>query len=353
MKFSDYFMEFLKDKGFNSPYHLSKESEDQNGKVIISRDYLSRLMNNPIVNPRKKTRKNLAEVFAKRNNSSVEQELEDINNFFEKFNKTTFKMKLDIDLDINCPEDREEIKKIIEKLEKVLKRELIMKDAELGCIILTIESEPEVYDKVRALFNEGTLNHLLGVNVLNVQAEEEQVIDEKLTLESQDLFQSSLHWVQAQIEAKWNIQNFKMAWEGLNIPVLFDNIFFPQEVRLALNTSRRDSGDTMIVTDKEKWRFSKIELQNLNIVLISWLKENNDDFDVCIQLYTSKNQECLPEGVKLRLYSGNECLQIIDSNKSDILIQTNTWNFECDESAKISISYQDFQFEQNVCDLVL
>jgi hypothetical protein len=368
-----FFEEFIKQKGFTSRYQLSQSSiealrDDTDGP--IDQDYLSKLVNNPILKPHPKTRQRLAKVFAAKNNTSYEKELEDVDQFFrdaqQKFGKPNNKIHYSIKLEFS---DKSIIAYSVKQINHSLKKEILDKkadhpiiidivktmnnftqeqtkvvDVKEGCIALYLESSPEDFEHLLNLHQQGKLSDLLGVDVLNLQLDEERNIQSNSD-------NSGFKWVQSQIQSSQNIrEQIKKIWQELKIPILPDNIAFPPGLELV---GVRGEEVTRKGKTIEKWDFSKIEIQELDAILIIWFKPDVEEFDLSVQLYTSENQEVLTENIQLKLYSDNECLETLQSKKSDLRLWSDIYTFEWDESVKIQISYENFQLIQNVHDLVL
>jgi hypothetical protein len=370
--FSASFKKLIKQKGFQSSYQLSMEASKYDADSPITQDYLSKLVNNPILEPQLKTRQRLAKVFAAKNNTLYERELEDVNLFFrdaqQKFgnqNKTPFILKFELSNKSSYSVQQtnhslnEEIfdKKsnhpliidLLKTMNNFTQEQIKVENVKEGCIALYLESSPEAFEHLLNLHQQGKLSNLLGVDVLNLQLDEEYSIPSNLEYEDSDSF--GFKWVQSQIQSSQNIrEQIKKIWQELKIPILPDNIAFPPGLEL-VGVRREEltrKGKTI-----EKWDFSKIEIQELDAVLIVWFKPDVEEFDLSVQLYTSENQEVLAEYIELKLYSDNECLETLRSKKSDLRLWSDIYTFEWDESVKIQISYENFQLIQNVDDLVL
>jgi hypothetical protein len=373
--FSASFKKLIKQKGFQSSYQLSIEASKYDADSPITQVYLSKLVNNPILEPQLKTRQRLAKVFAAKNNTLYERELEDVNLFFrdaqQKFGKPNNKINYSIKLEFS---DKSIVSYSVQQINHSLKKEILDKkadhsfikgivktmnnltqepiefvDVKEGCIALYLESSPEAFENLLNLHQQGKLSDLLGVDVLNLQLDEERNIQSNLEYEDSD--RSGFKWVQSQIQSSQNIrEQIKKIWQELKIPILPDNIAFPPGLEL-VGVRREEvtrKGKTI-----EKWDFSKIEIQELDAILIIWFKPDVEEFDLSVQLYTSENQEVLTENIQLKLYSDNECLETLQSKKSDLRLCSDTYTFEWDESVKIQISYENFQLIQNLHDLVL
>jgi hypothetical protein len=362
--FADFFNQFLQSKGISSRYELSQLSlKSQLLEDELTQTYLSKLVNNSITKPGLPKRKAIAkaiaintlatklctEVIKDKNLDKIRAQvikdknfdiffaeaLKDVNTFFDEAAKKFCKFSLKIDDEPISGNTLEEFARMI--LQK-FDQPIYFKSAEKGCIVIFAETTLEVFEKVQRLYEEGKLSDLLGVNILNVQLEEQES-EEYLESENLELLsETDLKWLQYEVQSNWNLENLKKVWISLGIPVLFDNIYLPRNLELAFSNVRKENNNT------QEWKVSKIEIPYLSVVLITWLKSNNEDFDLIVQIYPYENQKYLLEDLELRLYSDNERLQVVKSGQSISGIQTDTYTFDWDESVIVHVLYQDFRF---------
>jgi len=375
--FADSLKQFLYRWGIYSSYQLSQLSlKSPFPKDELTQSYLSKLANEPILNPHKSTRKAIAKALAvnilarkllaeaikdknldkpcakafedknfdkfcakvfedKNFDKFCTEVLEDVNIFFAeaavKFR--IFCLKIDGE-PINGSTKEEFASMILQKFNQPI----YFKRAETGCIVIFAETTLEVFEKIKRLYEEGKLSDLLGVNVLNIQLEEQET-EEYLESDNLELLSElNLNWLQYEVQSNWNLESLKKVWISLGIPVLFDNIYLPRNLELAFSNVRKENNNT------QEWKVSKIEIPDLNIVLIAWLNSNDEDFDLIVQLYPYENQKYLLQDLELKLYSDSGLLQEVKSGQSVSGIQTDTYTFDWDESVIIHVLYQDFHF---------
>ncbi|MBC6417289.1 MAG: helix-turn-helix transcriptional regulator [Prochloron sp. SP5CPC1] len=73
--FAERFQEWCHDKGLVSDYQLAKLS-------YLNRDTISKIINNPVLNPCQSTLKKIATAFSKKTGNSVDEELEELEKFW-------------------------------------------------------------------------------------------------------------------------------------------------------------------------------------------------------------------------------------------------------------------------------
>lgn len=86
------------------------------------------------------------------------------------------------------------------------------------------------------------------------------------------------------------------------------------------------------------------KLDDISAVLLVWLKQNIDDWDLLVQLRTDKQEQNLLEGIELSLWSDEEKLETCQSPKNSGYIQLDIYSFDVGETPKIEIKYKDFHF---------
>ena len=77
-EFARAFRDFYNNKGFDCAYRLAQVSE-------LEAYHLSKMKNNPILNPTEGTIEKLAKAFAQENNTEVETEKKEIKKFFQEW----------------------------------------------------------------------------------------------------------------------------------------------------------------------------------------------------------------------------------------------------------------------------
>lgn len=288
--FAKAFKDFYNNKNFKSAYQLAQDSE-------LKPYHISKIMNNPILKPNEETIKKLAQSFATKNQTNIEDEKKDIEEFFQEWRRRKLAMtnylsgnpiqewKLNLEVTVNDLSYFKEnlLPEIMAKLETVGQGMIIVKYVKKGSIILGLESFDECYQRIRDCYQRGELSELLGFPVANLQ------IQVTLT-----------QWFEGIFETGW-----QMVTELLN----------PQQLQVTARSQRIERGK-LIDLQTDLLTHSVVLLINLN-------RENDDSSTVKIKLrvYPTGNEVYLPPSLKLLVLSDNQVFEEVTAISSDTFIQ--------------------------------
>ncbi|MBD2545261.1 DUF1822 family protein [Planktothricoides raciborskii] len=285
--FADAFREFYTKKNFTSAYELAQISNLENY-------YLTKMKNNPILNPTDETIEKLAQAFAQKNNTKLADEKKDIREFFQEWKEKksakspssseiqAYEAKL-IEVETNDLSyfQKNILPEIMAKLENVGQGMIIVKYVKKGSIILGLESSDESYQRIRDSYQRGELSELLGVTVADLQ------LKPSLT--------------------QWFDNIFPPGWQSVQ------QLLTPQQLRPAYFTESIQ-------------RAKRIDLQidlithTVNLV-ISLTRENADNVIVNLKVFPTSESPTLPPNLKLILLTEGEIFKEVTSRSADQYIQ--------------------------------
>ncbi|MFB8798322.1 MAG: DUF1822 family protein [Microcoleus sp.] len=289
-EFAKAFKDFYSRKKFNSAFELAKSSGLENS-------YLSKMKNNPILNPTEATIEKLAEAFVKKNQSNIENEKREIREFFQKWrekqlyreNPSSEIKSWDltfIEVDTNNLSDFQEnlLPEIMAKLENVGKGMIIVKYVKKGSIILGLESSDESYQYILNCYQRGELSELLGFTVSDLQP------------------QVSLNqWFDNAFTAGW-----QTATELLN----------PQQLQATARTQKLERGKLIDL---------RADLLSHSVVLLVNLTRDNDDsstVEITLRVYPTGDDVYLPPSLKLLVLSeDNEVFEEVTARSADVFMR--------------------------------
>jgi hypothetical protein len=309
--FKDKFRELYLAKGFQSCYELCLASQSLHGEKTLTESYLSHLVNKPILNPRQDTLEKLAQIFAKRtyvkryytsiNEEKMEgvfnDELKQLKEFFAQARKEIqpdapgspkigkeIIWKITLGTDIN--NWSEIASDIMGQLEKRGNGMISVKEFKQGSIILILESDPEVFERIQSLHQAGQLSELLNVPVLDLQVVPNE--------EGVNLTQ-------------WFAGIFTPGWQTV------EQLLTPQQLRPAYFSESIQRG-------------KRIDLQidlitHTVILLVSLTREDADRVIVNLKVFPTANSPNLPANLKLILLVEGEIFKEITSRSADQYIQ--------------------------------
>ncbi len=290
--FAKRFQELCHHKKLTSDYQLAKLGH-------LNRDTISKIKNNPVLNPRQTTLEKIATAFHKKTGNSVDKELEELKKFWaemrkiyggkEKSKKLPRKQVWWIVLGIDKSvkeikrnlSDLEDLHDIIKELEKKGKGPIWIKKMKQGSIALLLESSPEVLRRIESLYREGELRDLLGVPVLDLQATPEKRVN----------------------LSQWFEGVFAAGWERVTVGS------DPERIRYAVRTE----GTKIIDLGADLIGHSIILLVNLT-------RERENLVTIWLRVYP-REETCLPLNLKLLVLEGEEVFQKVTARSADNRIQ--------------------------------
>ena len=288
------FQELCHDKGLKSDYELSQLGD-------LHRDTISKIKNNPVLNPRQATLEKIAKAFHKKTGNSEEEELEELKKFWAEMRKIyggkekpkklprkqVWLIVLGIDKSVEEIErnlsDLEDLHDIIKELEKKSKGPIWIKEMKQGSIALLLESSPEVLQRIESLYREGELRDLLGVPVLDLQATPEKRVN----------------------LSQWFEGVFAAGWERVTVGS------DPERIRYAVRTEgskRIYLGDHSIIL----------------LVNLTWEREMTRERENLVTIWLRvypREETCLPLNLKLLVLEGEEVFQKVTARSADNRIQ--------------------------------
>lgn len=286
-EFAKAFKYFYSRKKFNSAFELAQSSGLENS-------YLSKMKNNPILNPTEATIEKLAEAFVKKNQSNIENEKREIREFFQKWrekqlyreNPSSEIQSWDltfVEVKTNNLSDFKEnlLPEIMAKLENVGKGMIIVQYVKKGSIILGLESSDDSYERIRECYQRGELSELLGFTVSNLQP------------------QVSL--------TQWFAGIFTTGWQSV------EELLTPQQLRPAYFTESIQ-------------RAKRIDLQidlithTVNLVM-TLTREDAGNVIVNLKVFPTSESPNLPPNLKLILLTEGEVFKEVTSRSADQYIQ--------------------------------
>ncbi len=302
--FAQPFKDLYNKKNFKSAYALAKESE-------LEANHLTKIMKNPILNPTEKTIDKLAKAFAKNNNTDVETEKQEIQQFFQEWRdkksstgdnlpmNQVQSWSLNIEVTTN---DLSEFQKnilpdIMAQLENVGEGMIIVKYAKKGSIILGLESSSESYLKIRDSYLNGELSELLGFTVSDLQ------IKPSLT-----------QWFQGMFTQSWQ------SAEELLTPQRLTPAFFTEEAKRAKQINLQVDLITHSV-----------------ILLMNISRENEAEITVNLKVFSAIESDNLPPNLKLKVLSEGETFGEVTARNNDSFIQ---YEFQAEQGDEFTIALE-------------
>jgi transcriptional regulator with XRE-family HTH domain len=298
--FAKAFKEFYNGKNFTSAYQLAQSSNLENY-------YLTKMKNNPILNPSEETIEKLAQAFAERNNTKLADEKKDIREFFKEWKEKqsskspssseiqAWEVKL-IQVETNDLSYFKEnmLPQIMATLENVGEGMILVKYVKKSSIILGLESSDESYERIRNCHQRGELSELLGVTVADLQ------LKPSLT--------------------QWFDNIFSTGWQTV------EELLTPQQLRPAYFTESIQ-------------RAKRIDLQidlithTVNLVM-SLTRENADNVIVNLKVFPTYENPNLPPNLKLILLTEGEVFKEVTSRSADQYIQ---YEFEAEPGDEFAV----------------
>lgn len=303
-EFSKAFRDFYKQKKFGSAFELSQFSG-------LDNPHLTKMKNNPILNPTEKTIEKLAKAFAKRNNTNVETEKKEIQQFFQEWrNKKSStgnnspmnqvqSWSLNLEVTTNDLSEFKEniLPDIMAQLENVGEGMIIVKYAKKGSIILGLESSSESYLKIRNSYLNGELSELLGFTVSDLQ------IQPSLT-----------QWFQGM---------FTQGWESaaeLLTPQQLAPAFFAEEAKRAKQINLQ------------------VDLITHSVILLMNISRRNEaEITINLQVLSAIESNNLPPNLKLKVLSEGEIFGEVTARSNDRFIQ---YEFAAEQGDEFTIALQ-------------
>lgn len=303
-EFSKAFRDFYKQKKFGSAFELSQVSG-------LDNPHLTKMKNNPILNPTNKTIEKLAEAFADRNQTDVETEKKEIKEFFKQWKDRKSSMannspmnqiqswSLNLEVTTNNLSEFQKniLPDIMAQLENVGEGMIIVKYAKKGSIILGLESSSESYLKIRNSYLNGELSELLGFTVSDLQ------IQPSLT-----------QWFQGMFTQGWQ------SAEELLTPQQLTPAFFAEEAKRAKQINLQVDLITHSV-----------------ILLMNISRENEAEITVNLKVYSAIESNNLPPNLKLKVLSEGETFGEVTARNNDRFIQ---YEFAAEQGDEFTIALQ-------------
>ena len=303
--FEEKFIQLYEEKGFISCYQISLESEGD-----LKEDYLSHLVNDPILRPGQNKLEKLAKVFAKKSyikkyGSSIdekkmqrvyEDELRELQNFFEQarkeikqdvpaspvnYKKITWQITLEVQSN-----DPSVIYRILGRLEKLGKGIISVKEIRQGSIIFILESSPQLFERIQSLHAAGQLSELLNVPVLDLQVIPNE---ERVNL------------------SQWFENIFTAGWQRV------EELLTPQQLSPTVWSDR---------TKRAKLFNLRVDLISHAVILvINLTRESENQVRVWLQVYPTGQDNYLPANLQLIVLSEGEVFQEVTARSADVLMQ--------------------------------
>jgi hypothetical protein len=288
-EFAKAFKDFYSRKKFNSAFELAQSSGLENS-------YLSKMKNNPILNPTEATIEKLAEAFVKKNQSNIENEKREIREFFQKWrekqlyreNPSSEIKSWDltfIEVNTNNLSDFKEniLPEIMAKLENLGQGMIIVKYVKKGSIIIGLESSDESYQYILNCYQRGELSKLLGLTVSDLQS------------------QVSL--------SQWFDNTFTIGWQTVT------ELLNPQQLQATARTQKLERGKLIDL---------RADLLSYSVVLLINLSRENDDsstVEITLRVYPTGEEVYLPPSLKLLVLSNNEVFEEVTTRSADVFMR--------------------------------
>jgi Protein of unknown function (DUF1822). len=289
--FAKAFREFYTSKNFESAYALAISSR-------LDKSYFSQMKKKMILSPQETTIEKLATAFAKRNNSKIENEMKEIEMFFEKwreisamehqkFSKSIQSQSWNLNLEVTVDDlsDFQEklLPEIMAKLENVGKAMIIFKYVKKGSILIGLESFDECYQRIRECYQRGELSELLGFTVSDLQP------------------QVSL--------SQWFDNTFTIGWQTVT------ELLNLQQLQATARTQKLERGKLIDL---------RADLLSHSVVLLINLSRENDDsstVEITLRVYPTGDEVYLPSSLKLLVLSNNEVFEEVTARSADVFMR--------------------------------